>query len=395
MSTGDPPERTAGAYEEVFIQNTKTRAFIPSPLPPQPDLRWTPALSQRRDEANQALGRLDGIVRVLPEKRLFLYQYVRKEAVLSSQIEGTQSSLKDLLMYELQEAPGAPLDDVREVSNYVAALDHGLQALRSGALPISLRLLRDLHAILLREGRGEGNAPGELRRTQVFIGASNPPRIEFVPPPPQHLMTCLDPFERFLHDEPEPTPVLLKAGLAHVQFESIHPFMDGNGRLGRLLITLLLCAEGALSEPMLYLSLFFKQNRLEYYDRLQRVRSKGDWEGWMHFFFEGVRDIAQSAVQAAERVLQLFQADREQLQAIGRGAGSAIRVHQLLQERPITGIPAAAERLSMSWPAAHAAIRKMEQLGMVREITGRQRDRLYAYTPYLDILAEGTEPLDR
>ncbi len=385
--------REAGTYEEVFIANLPARAFTPHPLPPQPPLVWTAELSQRRDEANQALGRLDGITRILPEKRLFLYQYVRKEAVLSSQIEGTQSSLKDLLMFELDEAPGVPIDDVREVSNYVAALDHGLQRLRSGELPISLRLLREMHAILLRDGRGQNHDPGEFRRIQVFIGASNPPRIQFVPPPPQRVIGCMDALERYLHNDPEPTPVLLKAAFAHVQFETIHPFMDGNGRLGRLLITLLLCAEGALSEPMLYLSLFFKQNRIEYYDRLNRVRSHGDWEGWLLFFFDGVRDIAQSAVNTAEQVLALFQRDRETLQSIGRGAGSAIRVQQLLQEQPIAGIPAAAERLSMSYPAVRAALKVMEQHGMVREITGRQRDRLYAYDPYLSILAEGTEPL--
>lgn len=385
--------REAGTYEDAFIQNHKTRAFIPNPLPPTPPLDWSPQLSQLRDEANQALGRLDGITRILPEKRLFLYQYVRKEAVLSSQIEGTQSSLKDLLMYELDEAPGVPLDDVREVSNYVAALDHGLSRLREGTLPISLRLLCEMHAILLRHGRGQNNDPGEFRRTQVFIGAVNPPRIQFVPPPPQRLMACLDPLERFLHDQPEPTPVLIKAGLAHVQFETIHPFMDGNGRLGRLLITLLLCAEGALSDPMLYLSLFFKQNRLEYYDRLQRVRTHGDWEGWILFFFEGVRDIAQSAVQTAEQILALFQRDRDILQAIGRGAGSAIRVHQLLQERPIIGIPAAAQQLKMSYPAVRSALKTMSDNGMVKEITGRQRDRLFAYDSYLGLLAEGTEPL--
>jgi len=385
--------RDSGKYIDVTIQNREARAFIPAPLPPQPPLEWSAQLSQLRDAANQALGRLDGVTRILPEKRLFLYQYVRKEAVLSSQIEGTQSSLKDLLMYELAEAPGVPIDDVEEVSNYVAALDHGLRRLRQGELPLSLRLLREMHAILLRHSRGQHHDPGEFRRTQVFIGAINPPRIQFVPPPPQHLMDCLAPMERFLHDEPEAAPALIKAGLAHVQFETIHPFMDGNGRLGRLLITLLLCADGALSEPMLYLSLFFKQNRLEYYDRLQRVRTHGDWEGWMLFFFEGVRDIAQSAVQTAEQVLALFQRDRETLQAIGRGAGSAIRVHQMLQEQPLIGIPAAAQRLSMSYPAVRAALKVMAQHGMVREITGRQRDRIYAYEPYLAILAEGTEPL--
>ena len=298
--------RTTGRYEDVFIQSRRSRAVIPNPLPPEPPIEWHPELSERRDEANQALGRLDGIIRILPEKQLFLYQYVRKEAVLSSQIEGTQSSLKDLLMYELHAAPGAPIDDVREVSNYVAALDHGLERIQSGGLPLSLRLLGEMHAILLRNSRGADRAPGEFRRSQVFIGSSNPPSIRFVPAPPQRIPGCLDSLEKFLYDDPVRTPVLLKAALTHVQLETIHPYMDGNGRIGRLLITLLLCSEGTLSEPLLYLSLYFKQNRAEYYDRLQAVRTDGDWEGWLDFFFRGLRDTAQSAVATAEAVLTCF-----------------------------------------------------------------------------------------
>lgn len=387
-------QRETGHYEEVFIQSHRTRAFVPYPLPPDPPIEWSADLSERRDEANQALGRLDGIIRILPEKQLFLYQYVRKEAVLSSQIEGTQSSLKDLLMYELHEAPGAPLDDVREVSNYVAALDHGLSSVQSGALPLSLRLLNDMHAILLRDSRGADRRPGEFRRSQVFIGSANPPSIRFVPPPPNRVAECLDPLERFLHNEPERTPILSKAALAHVQFETIHPYMDGNGRLGRLLITLLLCSEGALSEPLLYLSLYFKQNRSEYYDRLQAVRTQGNWEGWLNFFFQGVRDTAQSAVATAEAVLDLFRQDRERLQSIGRAAGSALRVHELLQQRPILSLPGAADALELSWTAANNAMSELERLGIVHEITGQKRNRLYVYGQYLDILTEGTEPLD-
>ncbi len=387
-------KRETGDYEEVFIQSHRTRAFVPYPLPPNPPIEWSTALAERRDEANQALGRLDGIIRILPEKQLFLYQYVRKEAVLSSQIEGTQSSLKDLLMYELHEAPGAPLDDVREVSNYIAALDHGLSSIQSGDLPLSLRLLNEMHAILLRDSRGADRAPGEFRRSQVFIGNANPPSLRFVPPPPHRVADCLNALEKFLHDEPERTPVLLKAALAHVQFETIHPYMDGNGRLGRLLITLLLCSDGGLSEPLLYLSLYFKQNRAEYYDRLQAVRAQGQWEGWLDFFFRGIRDTSQSAVATAEAILDLFGKDRERLQTIGRAAGSALRVHELLQQKPILSLPGAAEALELSWTAANNAMLELERLGIVREITGQKRNRLYAYDRYLNMLAEGTEPLD-
>lgn len=388
------PERETGRYEDVFIQSRRCRAFIPNPLPPEPAIDWRPALAEARDEATLALGRLDGIIRILPEKQLFLYQYVRKEAVLSSQIEGTQSSLKDLLMYELHAAPGAPLDDVREVSNYVAAMDHGLQCLHGGGLPLSLRLLNEMHAILLRHSRGADRVPGEFRRNQVFIGGRNPPSIRFVPPPPNRIEACLDPLEKFLHDQPVRTPILLKAALTHVQLETIHPYMDGNGRIGRLLITLLLCSEGVLSEPLLYLSLYFKQNRAEYYERLQSVRTEGDWEGWLEFFFTGVRDTAQSAVATAEAVLELFRRDREQLQSLGRAAGSALRVHELLQRQPICSLPGVAQSLELSWTAADNAMRELERLGIVREITGQKRNRLYAYAAYLDMLAEGTEPLD-
>lgn len=391
---GTVAQREAGGYVEADIQGLKTRAFIPHPLPPQPPVEWSVALAEQRDQANQSLGRLDGIARILPEKQLFLYQYVRKEAVLSSQIEGTQSSLRDLLLFELDEVPGVPMDDVREVSNYVAAMDYGLEQLRARR-PISTDLLNEMHGILLRDGRGEDKTPGHFRDRQVFIGKARPFTITFVPPPPDQVANCMARLEGFLHDQPERTPVLLKAALAHVQFETIHPYRDGNGRLGRLLITLLLCAESALSEPLLYLSLYFKENRSEYYAKLQRVRTHGDWEGWLSFFFEGVRETAQSAVATAERVLELFGGDRERITALGRGASSALRVHQLLQQRPVLAIPDAAERLKMSWPAVDKAVRALEQLGIVREFTGKKRHRLYAYDAYLDILTEGAEPLPR
>ena len=384
-------DRKAGMHVEADIQGLKTRAFIPSPLPPIPPVEWSARLAEQRDHANQSLGRLDGIARILPEKQLFLYQYVRKEALLSSQIEGTQSSLRDLLLFELNEVPGVPMDDVQEVSNYVAALDYGLQRVGAGQ-PISVSLLNEMHAILLRDGRGQDKTPGTFRDRQVFIGKSRPATITFVPPPPERVAPCMAALEQFMQDQPERTPVLLKAALAHVQFETIHPYRDGNGRLGRLLITLLLCAESALSEPLLYLSLYFKENRSEYYAKLQRVRTHGDWEGWLGFFFEGVRETSQSAVRTAERVLELFASDRERIAGLGRAAGTALRVHQLLQQRPVLSIPDAATRLQMSWPAVDKAVRALETFGIVREFTGKKRHRLYAYDVYLDILTEGAEP---
>ncbi|MDN5864815.1 MAG: Fic family protein [Gammaproteobacteria bacterium] len=388
-------KRQTGEYVSASLTGLPYRAFVPRPLPPQPSIKWDSPLLALRDKANRALGRLDDVSLVLPDKRLFLYHYVRKEAVLSSQIEGAQSSLSDLLLFELDEAPGVPLDDVREVSNYVAALEYGLKNIRGGKLPVSLRLFREMHEILLRGARGANKAPGEFRRGQVWLGGPTPASARFVPPPADRLMECLDPLERFLHVGGQDMPVLEKAALAHVQFETIHPFMDGNGRLGRLLITLLLCSEEVLREPMLYLSLYFKQNRDEYYDRLQRVRSEGDWEGWLRYFLQGVADTARLSTDTARRLLDLFEQDKERLQAFKRGAGSAIRVQQHLQAQPIASVPAMAVALKLSPPAVYSALARLTEVGVVREITGRARYKLFAYDEYLKILAEGTEPLPR
>ena len=388
-------QRQTGEHLRVGASATGYEAFIPAPLPPVPPLETDPGLDDLRDRANRALGRLDGIIDVLPDARLFLYQYVRKEALLSSQIEGTQSSFSDLLLFELDEVPGVPMDDVREVSNYVAALEHGLERMRGG-FPLSLRLLREMHGILLAKGRGAEKDPGEFRRSQVWIGGPNPANARFVPPPPDRLMECLDAFERFLHGEPERLPVLVRAALAHVQFETIHPFLDGNGRIGRLLITLLLCAEGVLSQPSLYLSLYFKAHRDEYYTRLQAVRTDGDWEGWMRFFLEGVFETSQQAVSTAQRVLALFAEDRARLaEALGRRAGSALRVHECLERRPILAVSETADELGLSRPTVRACIEAMQEMDIAREITGRERRRLYVYDAYIGMLAEGTEPLPR
>jgi len=380
--------RCSGMYVVGTTTGEDVRAFVPDPLPPDPPLQLTTADYDLMERANRALGRLDGLATLLPDTGLFLYHYVRKEAVLSSQIEGTQSSLADLLLFESEEAPGVPLDDVMEVSNYVAALNHGQQRLREG-FPLSLRLLREIHGILLSKGRGSTKQPGDFRRSQNWIGGTRPGNAIFVPPPPDQVPDCMGALERFLHDEPERMPTLLKAGLAHAQFETIHPFLDGNGRLGRLLITLILLAEGALAEPLLYLSLYFKTHRADYYDHLQQIRTEGEWEGWLRFFLEGVRQTANQAVDAARKILALFEADRARIAGIGRAAGSVLRVHERLQRRPILTAPQAEQEMHLSKPTILAALSHLQELGVVREITGKQRYRVYLYDQYFKILDDG------
>ena len=364
-------------------------AFVPFVLPPDPPLDVDLDLLE---QANRALGRLDALTLLLPDPSLFLYFYVRKEAVVSSQIEGTQSSLSDLLLHEYDGAPGVPIDDVEEVSQYVAALDHGLKRLRGG-FPLSLRLIREIHGVLLSKGRGSTKTPGEFRRSQNWVGGTRQGNARFVPPPPEELMACMGDLEEFLHDRPSRSPLLIKAALSHVQFETIHPFLDGNGRLGRLLITLLLCIEGALSEPLLYLSLYFKEHRDSYYDLLQRVRIEGDWEGWVTFFLEGVLETAEQAVRSAQRITSLLTHDRSRIDKMGQAAGNVARVHSYLQKKPVLEIPRAATEIGISQPTVTAALKRLEGIGVAREITGKARDRIYIYKEYLDILGEGTQPL--
>jgi Fic family protein len=377
---------TSSAHEETF------RAFVPAPLPPSPPLALDHDLGLRLDRAHVALGRLDGVSGILPDTHLFLYAYVRKEAVLSSQIEGTQSSLSDLLLFELDEAPGVPFDDVVEVSNYVAAMEHGLARIREG-FPLSNRLIREVHAILLSRGRGQSRSPGEFRRSQNWIGGDRPGNAHFVPPPPQQVEDCMAALERFLHGQPSPTPTLLKAALAHAQFETIHPFLDGNGRVGRLLIPMLLCIEGVLREPLLYLSLYFKQNRTRYYEMLDRVRAEGVWEEWVMFFATGVEETANAAVSTAHRMLEISKSDRAKVQTAGRIAGSALQVHQALLSRPVNTIARLAAETGLSVPAVTDSLKALANLGLVSEITGRKRGRVFRYGPYLDVLQQGMEPL--
>ena len=383
---------TTGHYVTTTDAGESVRAFVPDPLPPSPALVLNHDLGDRLNRAHMALGRLDGVSGILPDTHLFLYAYVRKEAVLSSQIEGTQSSLSDLLLFELDEAPGVPFDDVVEVSNYIAALEHGLARIREG-FPLSNRLIREVHGILLSRGRGQSKSPGEFRRSQNWMGGTRPGNARFVPAPHQEVEELMAQLERFLHDQPSPTPTLLKAALAHVQFETIHPFLDGNGRVGRLLIPMLLCIEGVLREPLLYLSLYFKQNRSRYYEMLDRVRAEGEWEEWVMFFATGVEETANAAVATAHRLLEISQADRKKVQGAGRIAGSALQVHQALLSRPLNTIGRLAADTHLSVPAVTDSLKALTELGLVREITGRKRGRVFSYAPYLDVLQQGTEPL--
>ena len=343
-----------GRYESTSAGGERIRAFVPAPLPPDPAPVLDGPLQQALEAATLALGRLDAVSMLLPDDPIFLYAYVRKEAVLSSQIEGTQSTLSDLLRFELNDAPGVPFEDVVEVSNYVAALDHGLRRLGEG-FPLGNRLIREIHAVLLSRGRGAGKEPGEFRRSQNWIGGTRPGNADFVPPPHTAVPDCMAALERFCHAD-DGLPSLVRAALAHVQFETIHPFLDGNGRVGRLLIALLLCSAGALSQPLLYLSLYLKQHRSRYYELLNRVRLTGDWEEWLAFFLEGVQVTAEGAVATSRRLVETFAADRAAIEgSAGRRAGSALRVLDALKMRPVLSLAEVCNRTGLSFPTAASA----------------------------------------
>lgn len=381
-----------GTYEITVVGGEQVRAFIPHPLPPSPALEISSTSQRLLEQATLAVGRLDSISLLLPDPNIFLYAYVRREAVLSSQIEGTQSSLADLLLFELEQAPGVPFDDVMEVSSYVASLEHGMARLRDG-FPLSNRLLREMHQVLLARGRGSDKSPGEFRRSQNWIGGTRPGNAFFVPPPPDQVQECMAALERFIHDDQAPYPVLIKAALAHVQFETIHPFLDGNGRIGRLLIAFILHHGQILSKPLLYLSLYFKQHRSDYYRLLDLVRTTGDWEAWVDFFLMGVTSTASNAVDTAQRLVALFKEDTTWVQFMGRGASSALRVYGALCERPVTTLNELSAHTGLSFPAVSKSINGLQNLGIVRELTGGQRNRVFAYDRYLAILNEGMEPL--
>jgi Fic family protein len=380
-----------GRYVETVSGGEVVRAYVPQPLPPIPPIR-VDALLSRLSAADQAVGRLDGISVLLPDKGLFLYMYVRKEAVLSSQIEGTQSTLSDLLKFEAEAALGRPIDDIREVSNYVAAMMYGLDRLTS--LPISLRLIREMHERLLQGGRGQSQNPGEFRRSQNWIGGTRPGNALFVPPPPNEVMPCLDALEKFIHEETQSLPPLIKAGLLHVQFETIHPFLDGNGRLGRLLITLYLCSRKVMQQPLLYLSLYLKSRRADYYRLLQEVRENGAWEAWLEFFLDGVASTGNEAFDAATRIQGLLRQDREKIAGKAKATSSVLRVHEAMQTSPFLTVAKAVVQTGLTKPTINAALDQLQTLGIVEEITKRRRGRVYAYRAYLAILNEGGESLD-
>lgn len=386
----DSPASRRGQFVETPVGGEVVKAFVPPPLPPEPPIDVLTLLN-RLSAADRAIGRLDGITVLLPRQELFLYMYVRKEAVLSSQIEGTQSTLSDLLRFETEAQAGEPLDDIREVSNYVDAMMYGLERLEK--FPLSLRLIREMHGRLLRDGRGSTKSPGEFRRTQNWIGGTRPGNALFVPPPVTELDRCLDAFERFLHEEQSRLPALIKAGLLHVQFETLHPFLDGNGRVGRLLVTLYLCANGVLRKPLLYLSLYLKTHRADYYRLLQEVRENGAWEAWLEFFLDGVTETANQAFDAATRIVELFKRDRERITAKGERAGSALRVHELLQQSPFASATLLVGRTGLTMPTINAALAELERLKIVEEVTGRKRGRVFGYRAFLAILNEGTTPL--
>jgi Fic family protein len=383
-----PTSTRAGSFRR---QGAGYDAFIPAPLPPDPPIDVEPDMLGLLSAADQAVGRLDGVIQTVPNPDLFVAMYVRREAVLSSQIEGTQTTLEDLLAAELEPStPGLP-DDVEEVVNYVRAMNYGLE--RLSTLPLSRRLVREIHAELLRGGRGAHRMPGEFRRNQNWLGAENAPieRATFVPPPVPEMESALDDFERFLHEETE-LPVLIHVGLAHAQFETIHPFIDGNGRVGRLLITFLLVHRGVLHRPLLYLSHYLRRNRAEYYDRLMAIRLRGDWEGWLRFFLTGVAETAFEATRTAQAILHLRERHRELVRK--RAGLNGVRLFDLLFDRPLINVNLVRDSLGISFATANKLVRHLEEVGVLNEITGGRRSRIFRYDAYLDLLRD-EEPAAR
>ena len=385
------PNTRLGTYVSRSTAGESFKAYVPAKLPPQPSVDMD-RLYKSLDQAMKALGGIDALAKLLPDISLFLYMYVRKEALVSSQIEGTQSSLSDLLLFENDETPSVPVDDVEEVSNYIAALNHGLARMKKG-FPLSVRLIREMHKILLRGGRGSNKAPGEFRRSQNWIGGIRPGKARFVPPPPEMVDDLMSDLEKFAHDEDQKLPALVKAALIHIQFETIHPFLDGNGRLGRLLITLLLCSDGVLVSPILYLSLHFKEHRQLYYDLLQDVRLKGDWERWCEFFLDGVTAMATQASDDAKKIIDLLEHDRVRIGQIGKASKSALKIHDYLLKKPYLSITKVAAELDISVPSTTSTVQKLVEIGMLKEMTGKSRNRIFAYEAYLAILSAGTEPI--
>ena len=380
-----------GQYETTVAAGERVRAFVPAPLPPRPRLDLRGPLERRLESASLALGRLDSVSDVLAHANNLVYSYVRKESVLSSQIEGIRSSLSDLLFFERGGAVRVSRDDVEEVAACIAATDHGLRRL-AGGLPLSNRLIREVHGVLFSHGRGPGATPGEFRRSQNWLGGYRPGVAVYVPPPHARVRGCMADLERFLHDDADGLPRLVKAGLAHVQFETIHPFLDGNGRVGRLLVTLFLVDAGVLRQPLLFPSLFLKRHRQEYYRLLDQVRRTGDWEAWLAFFLEGLESTAEGAVATAQELVRTFRHDQERIDAeAGRKASSARRVHGALQARVVVSLGEVARRTGLTFQTVSRAMDLLVDYGIAREVTGGSRNRLYAYREYLAVLDRGVE----
>jgi Fic family protein len=378
-----------GVYVTQIVPGESYKAYVPPALPPEPPIDLA-KLYPYLEKATRAIAELNSIHKAIPNPSLFIYMYVRKEALLSSQIEGTQSSFSDLMLFENHQKTEISKGDVEEVSNYVKALNHGLGRLKED-FPLSLRLLREIHDILLSGGRGSSKLPGEFRRTQNWIGGTRPGNALFVPPPIDHLNQCLSNFEFFLHDNT--LPILIKAGLAHLQFETIHPFLDGNGRLGRLLVTLLLCHDKLLDEPILYLSLYLKQNRHLYYELLQEVRTNGTWETWLEFFLEGIVHTSKQAIQTANLIDMLFKKDFEKIASMGRARSSCEKTFEYLKKLPQVTVTLIVRELKITAPTARSALNHMVEAGILEEISGKKRDKIYVYRKYLSLLEEGAEPL--
>ncbi len=379
-----------GKYITSSTSGEKVQSFIPFPLPPKPSIVWQPELRNKFDEALLVIGRLDSISLMLPDMSIFLYMYIRKEAVLSSMIEGTQSSLSDLLLFEMDQSPKVPVDDVKEVSNYVSALQHGLKRLENG-FPISLRLIKEIHKILLKKGRGSTQSPGEFRKSQNWIGGTRPGNAIFVPPPPDKVLPCMGELEIFLHDKNQITPPLLKAALSHVQFETIHPFLDGNGRLGRLLITLLLCQENLLTKPLLYLSLYFKTHRSYYYELLNSVRLTGDWEKWLEFFADAVIETSNQAIQTAQSLIKLNKEDEEKISRLGRSSDSTLRIYKELLVHPIVTSGFLVKKVELTPPTVNKCLSHLINIDILNELTANKRNRAYCYFRYIEIINEGID----
>lgn len=391
MNNDQAPRRTPSGRAGTYVpQPGGYRAFLPQPLPPFPSLSMDRNMTRLLSRADRALAALDSAILTLPDPDLFLFMYIRKEAVLSSQIEGTQSSLNDLLRAEVDVISTDAPDDVGEVANYVNAMNYGLERLKT--LPVSARLIREIHEKLMAGVRGGEKNPGEFRHEQVWIGPKNTPIqfATFVPPPPQSVEDSIAQLERYIHlDDDETDPPLVRVALAHAQFETIHPFSDGNGRVGRLLITFLLCEQGILNKPVLYLSIYFKENRQEYYERLQAIRDEGDWENWVSFFLLGVESVASQARKVA-RDINLLREEHWRLIAekFGAQGGKALRILEHLYRRPFVSVNNVKDILGVSFENANTLVQKMEEYGILHEFTGQKRNRVYSYSRYIGLFSD-------